>query len=117
MERAPPAGLDLAGQYTERGTAKGPAPGGFKGSSQHRLGLKQSSKTLGWGFPAERFAWPGVELGGDGGQIGAGVAPQVGALGEVLAQQPVGRSYVCQAAGARSTRGIVVGWVAAWMRR
>ena len=33
---------------------------------------------------------------------------QVGAFGEVLAEQPVGRSYVCQAPG--------VAWLRAWSR-
>ncbi|SDN02439.1 hypothetical protein SAMN05444921_11787 [Streptomyces wuyuanensis] len=26
-------------------------------------------QALGWGFPAERFAWAAVELVGDGGQV------------------------------------------------
>src|SRR5215472_2372379 len=42
------------------------------------------------GFPAQGLAGPGVELGGDGVQVLAAVHRQVRALGEVLAQQPVG---------------------------
>ena len=42
------------------------------------------------GVPAEGLARPVVELGGDRGQLPGGVDAQVGALGEVLAQQPVG---------------------------
>ncbi|MCX4461425.1 hypothetical protein OOK58_01770 [Streptomyces sp. NBC_01728] len=31
-------------------------------------------QALGWGFPAERFAWLAVELGGDGVEVLAGAA-------------------------------------------
>ena len=44
---------------------------------------------LGGGAPAEDLAWSMVEAVLDGVQS-AGVDAQVGALGEVLAQQPVG---------------------------
>src|SRR6266702_8213573 len=44
----------------------------------------------GRGLPAEGLAGPGVQLGGDCLQVLAAVGRQVGALGEVLAQQPVG---------------------------
>lgn len=47
-------------------------------------------QTLGWGFPAERFAWAAVELGGDGVQVLAAVDGQVGSFREVLPQQAVG---------------------------
>src|SRR6266545_4194518 len=45
---------------------------------------------LGWGPPAERLAGPRVQRRGDGGEILGAVPGEVGALGEVLAQQPVG---------------------------
>ena len=43
----------------------------------------------GRGDPAERLAWPGVEFGGDLEQPLGRVHGQVGALGEVLAQEPL----------------------------
>jgi hypothetical protein len=61
-------------------------------------GVDQPLQTRGGGVPAEGLAGPLVELGGHVGQAVGVVHTQVGALGEVLAQQPVGRSYVCQAA-------------------
>ncbi len=42
-------------------------------------------QALGWGFPAERFAWAAVD-GCDSGQVFAPVDREVGALGEVLPQ-------------------------------
>src|ERR1022692_2313209 len=45
---------------------------------------------LGGGPPAEGLAGPGVELGGDGVQVSLAVPGQIGALGKVLAQQPIG---------------------------
>ena len=45
---------------------------------------------LGWSYPVERFAWSAVESLGDVLEVDGGVDGQVGALGEVLAQQPVG---------------------------
>lgn len=33
-------------------------------------------QALGWGFPAERFAWAAVELVGDGGQVLGAVDPR-----------------------------------------
>jgi hypothetical protein len=45
---------------------------------------------LGRGAPAEGLAGPGVQFGGDRLQVLTAVARQAGALGEVLAQQPVG---------------------------
>ena len=35
-------------------------------------------QALGWGFPAERFAWSAVQLGSDGVEVCAGVDRQVG---------------------------------------
>jgi hypothetical protein len=53
-------------------------------------GLEQFVQRLGWGFPAKSFAGPGVEGKRDGCQ-GIGVMhAEVGSLGKVLAQQPVG---------------------------
>ena len=48
------------------------------------------SQGLGRGFPAEGLAGPGVQLRRDRVQVLFAVHGQVGALGEVLAQQPVG---------------------------
>src|SRR3954464_13832150 len=45
---------------------------------------------LSGGAPSERLARAAVERVGDGGQVAGAVAREVGALGEVLAQQPVG---------------------------
>jgi len=49
------------------------------------------------GEESEGCAGSFVEFFGDGGQVGLVVGDR-GALGEVLAQESVGRSYVCQAA-------------------
>src|ERR1700727_2376103 len=62
-------------------------------SSQHGWLVgwcEEFSEALGWGFPVECFAWPVVEFGGDFFEAGGGVAGQVGAFGEVLAEQAVG---------------------------
>src|SRR5665647_2532453 len=53
-------------------------------------GVDQPLQTRGGGVPAEGLAGPIVELGGHGGQAVGVVYTQVGALGEVLPQQPVG---------------------------
>src|SRR5260370_18762402 len=45
---------------------------------------------LGGCSPAERLAWSGVECERDGGEFVGAVAAEVGALREVLAEQPVG---------------------------
>ena len=45
---------------------------------------------LGGGCPVECLAGSCVEFGGDGVEVGLGVRGEVGALGQVLAQQPVG---------------------------
>ena len=42
---------------------------------------------FGGGDPAEGFAGSAVELGGDGGEVFGGVDGEVGAFGEVLAQE------------------------------
>ena len=57
---------------------------------------------FGGGAPFVAFAGSGVEFGGDVVEDAGSVKGQVGAFGEVLAQQSVGRSYVCQAARERS---------------
>ena len=54
--------------------------------------FEQLSQALGWGIPAERFAWASVELDGYRFQVLGRVHRQIGALGEVLAQQPVDAS-------------------------
>ena len=51
---------------------------------------------FGGGAPSEGFAGSGVEGMGDGGDVVGVPAGQVCALRKVLAQQAVGRSYVCQ---------------------
>jgi hypothetical protein len=51
---------------------------------------------LGRGTPAKNLAGTLVEALLDREQIRQGVDAQISALGEVLAQQAVGRSYVCQ---------------------
>jgi hypothetical protein len=48
-----------------------------------------SSHELGWGAVGEAEAGPVVEFGGDAMEFAAGVAVEVGAFGQVLAQQPV----------------------------
>ena len=65
---------------------------------------------------SEGLAGAGVEGCRDGCEVPDRVPRQVGALREVLPQQAVGRSYVCQAAWARPLNA-AAGWVAAWMRR
>ncbi len=47
-------------------------------------------ETLGSGFPAQRFAWAGVEQPRDVGEVVRAVLTQVAALGQELAEQPVG---------------------------
>src|SRR3954453_21334467 len=46
-------------------------------------------ESLGWGLPLKGLAGPVVERVSDGLEVFGGPARQVGALGEVLAQQPV----------------------------
>src|ERR671925_458514 len=62
-----------------------PAPGGFRRSTQQQL-----RHLLSWGPPSQGLPRPLVELGGDAVEFALVVHGQVGALGEVLAQQPVG---------------------------
>ncbi len=50
---------------------------------------EELSELLAGGAVAEALAGPVVELVGDGLELGGGVDGQVGALGEVLAEQPV----------------------------
>ena len=70
-------------------------------------GLEQLAELLDGFAVAESFAGSVVEFGGDPVQVGCGVDGKVAALREVLAQQPVGRSYVCQAALASSSAAAV----------
>jgi hypothetical protein len=63
---------------------------------------------LGWCPPAEGLAWHGVECVRDRFDLVGRPARQVGAFGDVLAKQPIGRSYVCQAAPTRSFSWTVV---------
>ena len=58
---------------------------GFSWSLQQQL-----VEPLGWSLPVEGFAGSEVELVGDEVDVFAGVDGQVGAFGEVLAEQPVG---------------------------
>ncbi len=67
-----------------------------------------SGELFGGCLPAEGPAGSGVEFGGDRSDLLGGVDAQIGALGKILPQQPVGRSYVCQAA-AGASMGIVFG--------
>lgn len=69
-----------------------------------------------WGAEPEAFAGPVVEVVLGGLDLLAAALAQVGALRKELAEQAVGRSYVCQAAWARPLNA-AAGWVAAWMRR
>lgn len=39
-------------------------------------------QALGWGFPAERFAWAVIQFSSDAVEVFAGVGGEVGALGE-----------------------------------
>jgi hypothetical protein len=64
----------------------------------------------------EPFPGPVVKFSRDPVQVRRGVHRQVAALREILAQQSVRRSYVCQAAWVRPLNAAAVR-VAAWMRR
>jgi len=60
-------------------------------SSVGSAGLREVLiENLGGGPPAERLARPAVQRARDGGEVFRAVACEVCALGEVLAQQPVG---------------------------
>src|SRR3954453_22193913 len=78
--------LMLAAPDVCASTARAPAPAQL---SSGRGGL-QVRQSLRRGGPAQGFARAGVELGGHRDQLLKAVHPQVGALGKVLAQQPVG---------------------------
>ena len=54
---------------------------------------------LGGWSPSQRRPGPAVERGGDGLELAGAVEREVGALGEVPARQPAGRSRRCRAAG------------------
>ena len=77
------AGLDPGGLETGDVVAAGVLPG-FNWSPQ-RLVKRLSGRLL-----AERLARPGVEGHGHRGEVVRAVQAQVGALREILAQQPVG---------------------------
>src|SRR5215216_5690668 len=79
-------------------------------------GQKQVGDLLDRFAESQPFAGPVVELGGDPIQLGLIVHGEVAALRKILPQQPVGRSYVCQAPWARPLNA-AAGRVAAWMRR
>src|ERR1700709_1460708 len=66
--------------------------GGFHRSSQHVWsgGREYFGQGLCRGAPAERFSGAAVEAGGDLGEFLGSVDCEVGALGEVLAQQSIG---------------------------
>ena len=52
--------------------------------------LEHSSEHFKWGVERMGCAWSVVQAVGDGVEFGLGMSRQVGALGQVLAQQPVG---------------------------
>ena len=58
------------------------------------VGSTDRCNTLGellrWGLIEQGLSWPFVELSGDGAELGLAVQGQVGARGQILAQQPVG---------------------------
>ena len=60
------------------------------GLVRRRLAVQDLGQRLGRGLPAQRLAGPAVQLVRDRGQVRRAVPGQGGALGEVLAQQPVG---------------------------
>ena len=68
-------------------------------------------------LPCQGLTWPGVEAEGDLVAVGLSEVAHVAALGPVLAQQAVGRSYVCQAAAASVGWSVRAGSVAACMQR
>ena len=81
--REPPPGCV---HHSDRGSQ-----GGLKRSSQHRSAPTVALvKGLGWRSPAERLARPAVECRRHGRKVAGTVRAQVGALREVLPQQPVG---------------------------
>jgi len=76
-----------------------PSSGGVRG--QHLV------QRPGGGFPAQGLAGPAVQLGGDRLQPVPAVHGQVGALGEVLAQQPVSPNLrLCSLADSALTCGL-----------
>ena len=55
-----------------------------------RSGTSSRAKPSGWRVPAQRLAWPGVQLSRCGGQVVRPTRTQVADLGKVSAEQPVG---------------------------
>lgn len=49
-------------------------------------------ESFGRGLPTESHSWPAVERGGDGVEVAAVVSGEVGAFGQVVTQQAIGRS-------------------------
>ncbi len=105
MDSGPPRADDLVCGFDRKHHAGW--QGGFERSLQQEL-----SELLGRLGEGEALAGPVVELIGDGVELGLGDRAEVGALREVVPEQPVGRSYVCQVVAGSS-----LGRVAAWMRR
>ena len=58
-------------------------------------------QSFGGGLPAEGFAGSAVEFGSHGGEVIRTVDGEVGAFGEVLAEEPVGPSYVLSRAAGK----------------
>ena len=72
---------------------------------RRRVRRQDRGHRLGRGLPAQRLAGPAVQLISDRGQVLQGCAPaRERALGEVLAQQPVGVLVRCPAATANAGR-------------
>ena len=57
------------------------------GSTDRRNTL---GEPLGWGLIEQGLSGPFVELTGDGAELGLALQGQVGSVGKILAQQPVG---------------------------
>src|SRR5215467_6564680 len=75
------------GLYSDSGLLSGADSGGRRNAVQV-VGEELSEFFVG-GAEAEAFAGPLVEFGGDGLELGGGVLAEVGALGEVFAEQAV----------------------------
>ena len=64
--------------------------GADSGSRRNALVFgEELSEFFGWGAESEALAGPAVEFAGDGLELAGAVGPQVGALGEVFAEQAV----------------------------
>src|SRR5215469_6962207 len=87
MARPPPAANDVTTGHARAGGVKHQVKPMWANSTGVR---KKLGELLGRFHESERLAWPVVEAGRDSGQIVGGVHRQVGAFGQVLAQQAVG---------------------------